>query len=98
MAASETQTLSDKDHLINALLKSSVTPETIYRLESLFEFMPPDELRDNLIELYHSYLLHEHDALPYNFKQLAEGMSIFLDFLKFVHKERTDSKDRGSEA
>lgn len=98
MAASETQTFSDKDHLINALLKSSVTPETIYRLESLFEFMPPDELRDNLIELYHSYLLHEHDALPYNFKQLAEGMSIFLDFLKFVHKERTGSKGRRSEA
>ena len=98
MAASETQTLSDKDHLINALLKSSVTPETIYRLDSFFEFVPPDELRDNLIELYHNYLLHEHDSLPYNFKQLAEGMSIFLDFLKFVHKERTDSKDRRREA
>ena len=92
MAASEPQTLSDKDHLINALLKSSVTPETIYRLSSFFEFMPPDELRDNLIELYHSYLLHEHDALPDNFKQLAEGMSIFLDFLKFVHKERMGIK------
>jgi hypothetical protein len=98
MQDSTTQSLTDKDHLINAILKSSVTPETIYRLDSFFEFVPPDELRDNLIELYHNYLLHEHDSLPYNFKQLAEGMSIFLDFLKFVHRERTDSKDRRSEA
>jgi hypothetical protein len=80
---------SGKDHLFNALSRSNVTPEIIYRLNNFFEFMPPDELRDNLIELYHSYLLHEHDTLPHNFKHLAEGLSIFLDFLKFAGKERT---------
>lgn len=64
-----------------------VTPEIIYRLDSFFEFMPPHDFRDHLIELYHNYIMHEHDSLPYNFHQLAEGMSIFFDFLKFADEE-----------
>ena len=78
---------SDQDHLANVLSRDSITPEMIDRLDSFFEFIPPDDFRDHLIELYHNYIMHEHDSLPHNFHQLAEGMSIFFDFLKFAAEE-----------
>lgn len=67
--------------------KGSVTPEVIYRLENLFEYTSPSEFRDHLIELYHSYIFHEHQSLPYNFKDISESMTIFLDLLKFTEDE-----------
>ena len=78
---------SDQDHLANVLSRGSITPEMIDRLDSFFEFIPPDDFRDHLIELYHNYITHEHDSLPHNLHQLAEGMSIFFDFLKFAAEE-----------
>lgn len=72
--------------------RSHLTPEIIYRLDSFFEFMPPHEFRDHLIELYHNYIIHEYDSLPYNFRQLAEGMNIFFDFLKFADEECNATK------
>lgn len=70
------------------LAPNILTQELIYRLDSFFELIPPLELRDHLIELYHHYILHEHEALPHNFNQLAEGLPLFLDFLKFADEER----------
>jgi hypothetical protein len=78
---------TEKKHSIH-VLSSSITPEVIYRLDAFFACMPPLEFRDHLLELYHNYILHEHDALPYNFNQLAESMILFLDFLKFADEER----------
>lgn len=83
-ATSHTQ----KEHSNKVLSHSKLTPEVIYRLEAFFECMPPLEFRDHLIELYHHYILHEHEALPHNFNQLAEGLPLFLDFLKFADEER----------
>jgi hypothetical protein len=88
MAALEIQTHSDDDALMKAIAKNGVTPELIYRLNSFFELMPPMVLRDHLIELYHNYIQHEYEALPYNFNQLAENLPLFLDFLKFAEEER----------
>lgn len=71
----------------SALSCSHITPDIIYRLDSFFEFMSPLDFRDNLTELYHNYIMHEHGSLPLNFRQLAESMIVFLDFLKFVDEE-----------
>jgi hypothetical protein len=49
--------------------------------------IPPHEFRESLIELYHSYVRNEHEILPYNFKDLAESMGVFLDVLKFMDEE-----------
>jgi hypothetical protein len=34
-----------------------------------------------------SYVRNEHECLPYNFKDLAESMGVFLDVLKFMDEE-----------
>lgn len=87
MIQQKTQSNRDKDHFINALSHISITPEVIYRLDTFFEFMTPNDLRESLMEMYHSYILHEHDCLPDDFRRVAEGMNMFFSFLKFAGKE-----------
>jgi hypothetical protein len=67
-----------------------VTPEIIDRLNNLLDFTEPGELREYLLEIYHLYIIHEHDSLPCNFKELANGMQILFDFLKFAQEELND--------
>lgn len=73
--------------LWDAKMYPNITPEIIFRLNSLLDFAEPEEFRENLIELYHMYIIHEHDSLPCNFKELAECMQILFDFLKFASEE-----------
>jgi hypothetical protein len=73
--------------LRNLTGRQIITSEIIDQLESFFKFSQPSEFRENLIEIYHSYILHQHHSLPYNFKELTEGILIFLDFLKFADEE-----------
>lgn len=86
MAKSENQSLRDHD-FINALPHITITPEVISRLDTFFEFMPPNDLRENLMGMYHSYIQHEHDCLPGDFSRVAEAMILFFDFLKFAGEE-----------
>jgi hypothetical protein len=65
----------------------SLTPEMIDRLENLIDVVPPDELREYLLEIYHSYIIHEHESLPANFSDMAQSMQILFDFLKFLDEE-----------
>ncbi len=78
----------NQDQSEAAVSLNTLSPECIYRLNSVFELMPPMVLRDHLIELYHNYIMNEHEALPYNFNQLAENLPLLLDFLKFAEQER----------
>jgi hypothetical protein len=98
MENSVNQTKSHHGHSGDTSPLRIITPEVIYRLDSFFEFMPLHDFRDHLIELYHNYIMHEHDSLPHNFHQLAEGMSIFFDFLKFADEEckyqRSEAKQK----
>lgn len=67
--------------------KAASSQEIASRIEDFFKSIPPHEFRENLLEIYLSYIRHEHECLPYNFKELAESMGMFLDFLKFVDEE-----------
>ena len=64
-----------------------VTPEIIYRLNNLLDSVEPGQFREYLLEIYHLYIIHEHDSLPYNFRELADGMLLLFDFLKFAQEE-----------
>ena len=72
----------------NSRSNQIITPELITQLNSFFEFVPPNEFRDNLIELYHQYIFHQHECLPHKFKRFSESMIIFIDFLKAAEEER----------
>jgi hypothetical protein len=58
------------------------TADTVSRLDDFFDFTNPVELRENLLELYHSYIMHHHDSLPNDFGKFAESMSVFFDILR----------------
>lgn len=39
--------------------------------DNLFDSASPRELCENLLGIYHTYLVHAHHALPLDFEQLA---------------------------
>lgn len=71
----------------NCLNDPELKEETISRLCNLFDFVSPDELREYLLEIYHSYIIHEHESLPVNFSDMAQSMQVLFDFLKFLDEE-----------
>jgi hypothetical protein len=76
------------------LPKSSlVTEEIIYQLNLLFTIAPPGEFRETLIEIYHSYIIREHEMLPLNFHTMAHHVNALIEFLKLADKERNHRQD-----
>ena len=70
------------------MAKTKKIPSKIsHRLDDFFDVVRPNEFRDYLIEMFYSYMSHEHESLPSDFKYMAESMMIFLDFLKFAQEE-----------
>lgn len=79
------------------MAKTKKIPSKIpLRLENFFELVKPDEFRNQLIEMFHSYILHEHESLPYDFRHVVEGMMIFFDFLKFAQEEYDKQSSRNT--
>jgi hypothetical protein len=69
--------------------RTSLPAGTLYRLSNLLDCVPPEELREHLLELYHQYIIHEHESLPNNFSNMAEGMQMLFDLLKFLGEKRS---------
>jgi hypothetical protein len=63
------------------------TEETMYQLDCLLDFVSAGDLRDYLLEIYHTYIVRENEMLPENFSKIAESLQVLFDFLKFLDKE-----------
>jgi hypothetical protein len=63
------------------------TEETMYQLDCLLDFVSAGDLRDYLMEIYHTYIVRENEMLPENFSKIAESLQVLFDFLKFLDKE-----------
>ena len=74
---------SDDDFMKNVKL----TPAAIEALDNLFDSAPPQELRENLLEIYHTYLVHAHHTLPLDFEKLARNMYLLTNCLLTVSQE-----------
>jgi hypothetical protein len=66
---------------------SKLTEEMIQQLDHIFDFAPPEEYRNTLIEIYHTYLIHEHDGFPINFDEMSGHMYFLIDFFRRVLEE-----------
>lgn len=66
---------------------SKLTEEIVQQLDGILDAASPDEYRDTLIEIYHIYLINEHDCLPGNFKHMAGQMYFLIDFFRKVSEE-----------
>jgi hypothetical protein len=63
---------------------------TLETLEHLFTTVPPHELRENLLELYHSYLMHCDGNLPINFDQISRNMYHLIHCLPDINLGSND--------
>ena len=68
------------------------TEETIYQLDCLFDFVSPEDLREYLLEIYHTYIIRENERLPTDFSRMAESLQILFEFLKIVEKEQMQNR------
>jgi hypothetical protein len=52
-------------------------------LELLFQFVPPQQLRKRITEIWFHYLMHtETHALPADFSEMAEDLYFLISFLE----------------
>jgi hypothetical protein len=65
-----------------------LTRAGIREINKLLEFAPPEDLRNNLIEMYHTYIMQQHHALPVNFETMSGQMFILLETLKRLQPPR----------
>jgi hypothetical protein len=66
---------------------TKLTEEIIRKFDNLLNFASPDELRRNVTEIYHSYVINEHEILPDNFEKMATNLYFLIDFLDDADKE-----------
>ncbi len=74
--------------------QTKVTEEMIKRLDNLLSFASPEELRRNVTEIYHSYVIHEFEMFPSNFEKLATNMYFLISFLDKSDKEMNAEIER----
>ncbi len=76
-----------EDHTIEAIVlppNSKLNAHIIEQLDQLFQYVPPNQIRDTIIELYNMYILHEHKELPEDFHTTAENAYLLIEFLKIA--------------
>jgi hypothetical protein len=66
---------------------SKLTEDIIWQFDRLLDFSPPEDYRDTLIEIYHIFLIHEHNTLPADFYNMANRLYFLIDFLRMAAKE-----------
>jgi hypothetical protein len=60
----------------------------IETLDRLLSSVPPHALRENLLEIYHTYLIHAHHTLPHDFEKLAMNMYLLINCLGTLEREK----------
>lgn len=64
-----------------------MTNESIETLAHIFSAVDPQELRENLLELYLGYLMYAGDKLPGNFENIARNLYHLLHCLTDVKRK-----------
>lgn len=72
----------------------NLTKNNIERIDKLFDFTTPDELRDDLLEIYLSYIISESEALPVNFDRISANMYQLIMMLNELRKESAEPTKR----
>ncbi len=70
-----------------------ITPLVSEELTSLFTSYRPSAYRNTLIDIYLSYLNHEHGHLPVNFDKMGHQMYLLLDFLRVAAEENGERRN-----
>jgi len=73
----------NKDSTVTLPKGANLDENTIRHLALLFEFASPKEIRNYLLEIYHTYLIQKVNdhSFPKNFERLATCMYRVIDLL-----------------
>jgi hypothetical protein len=80
-----------KDESADFLNDVKLTPNAIELLDNLLDAAPPHVLRENLLEIYHTYLIHAGNTLPIDFDRLAMNMYHFINCLGTLQRDNPKS-------
>lgn len=67
--------------------RTQLNEEIVREFDNLFSSIRPSDLRNTLIEIYHSYVIHEHQAFPVDFDRMSVQMYLLIDLLKRVEAQ-----------
>lgn len=70
----------------------SLSDSSIEELNNLFESASPNELRENIIELYHHYIINCHDALPGDFQKMASNVYLLVKSLNGIENNSSNNR------
>jgi hypothetical protein len=59
-----------------------VPPNLVNSLNHLLRAARPSEYREALLEIYHTYITHQHEALPLDFPNIAQRIHLLSEFFK----------------
>lgn len=61
-----------------------LTQEVIDKLAHLMDTASADDYRETILELYHLYVFHEHNALNVKFSEMAHHVHLLCELLKLI--------------
>jgi hypothetical protein len=66
---------------------TNLSRESIEQLDGLFQSASPQQLRESVIEIYHTYMIHNHNTLPIDFDRISLNLYHFIQCLKTVDEQ-----------
>lgn len=66
-----------------------LTQEIIEKLDDLMGCSSARTIRNSLLEVYQQYIIHNHEALPVNFDEIASDFYMLIDFFTQLEEERS---------
>jgi hypothetical protein len=61
-----------------------LTGEALNLLHDMLLNLPPHDLRNTFLELYHNYVRHEHESLPVHFDEMVTHFYCLDNFFKAI--------------
>lgn len=85
--------ISEKHKVILLPKDSPLNQEVIEKLHELLDFTPAQEFRENLLEVYLTYIIFTNEGPPINFDRIAENMYWLIGFFKHADKAMQEMGD-----
>lgn len=83
----------NNDDSADFLNEISLSRDAIEALDGLFQSVSPGELREHLLEIYHTYLIHAHHSLPLDFEKLSMNLYLLISCLGTMEDETKKNKN-----
>jgi hypothetical protein len=87
------ENMTDKQKVVLLPKDSPLNQRVIEKLHELLDFTSAGEFRENLLEVYLTYIIFTHDGPPLNFDRIAENMYWLIGFFKHVEEAMQEKDD-----